>query len=183
MPMNPRIAERPAFGRPHSASDVRASDVRAHEVSDDLIRDASLPTMALVGRCLLAAIFIVSGTAKLTDLPGTVAHMTQAGIPYANTLALVAGAAEILGGLAIAVGFLTRAAALGLILFMIPTTLVFHAFWNFTGEQRLPQMVNFMKNLGIIGGLAVLMAQGPGRISLDRRIRVAAARRRAYRET
>jgi putative oxidoreductase len=182
MPMNPRIAERSVFGRRDSVRhDIPDDDVVV--VHDDLIRTTSLPTMALVGRCLLAAIFLVSGAAKLTDLPGTVAHMTQAGIPYASTLAIVAGAAEILGGIAIAVGFLTRAAALGLILFMIPATLVFHAFWNFAGEQRLPQMVNFMKNLAIIGGLAVLMAQGPGRISVDHRIRLAGARRRARRET
>jgi putative oxidoreductase len=177
MPMNPTIAERQTFGR--SAPDIDTS----HDVhDDDLIRDTSLPTMALIGRILIAAIFLVSGIAKLTDLPGTVAHMTAMKIPYAETLALVAGAAEVLGGIAIATGFLTRIASAGLILFMIPTTLIFHAFWNYTGEERLPQMVNFMKNLGILGGLAVLMAQGPGRFSLDHRMRRARARRRARRD-
>jgi putative oxidoreductase len=175
MPMNPRIAERHAFTRP----DTDAS----HDVhDDDLIRDTSLPTTALIGRLLIAAIFLVSGFSKLTDLPGTVGHMAGAGIPYPETLAVVAGSAELLGAIAIATGFLTRIASAGLILFMIPTTLIFHAFWNFTGEARLPQMVNFMKNLGIIGGLAVLMAQGAGRLSLDHRIRRGRARRRARRE-
>jgi putative oxidoreductase len=176
MPMNPSIAERRTFGCPDPDSDV------SYDVHDDLIRDTSLPTMALIGRILLAAIFVTSGVAKLTDTPGTVAHMTGMGIPYAETLAIVAGVAEVLGGIAIAFGFLTRAASLGLILFMIPTTLIFHAFWNYTGEQRMPQMVNFMKNLAIIGGLAVLMAQGAGRFSLDHRIRRARAWRRARRE-
>jgi putative oxidoreductase len=175
MPMNPRIAERHTFARP----DTDAS----HDVlDDDLIRDASLPTTALIGRFLIASIFLVSGIAKLTDTPGTVAHMAAAGIPYPDTLAIVAGSAEVLGAIAIATGFLTRVASAGLILFMIPTTLIFHAFWNHTGEERMPQMVNFMKNLAILGGLAVLMAQGAGRFSFDHRIRRARARRRARRE-
>lgn len=181
MPMNPRIAERHTFGRP----ETRDSDVRVdvHDIHDDeLLRDTSLPTAALVGRILIAAIFLLSGTSKFMDLPGTVAHMTEKGIPYTETLALIAGAAEVLGALAILTGFLTRVASAGLILYMIPTTLIFHAFWNFSGAERMPQMVNFMKNLAIIGGLTILMAQGAGRFSLDHRIRRARARRRARRE-
>jgi putative oxidoreductase len=178
MPMNPSIAERHVFGRP--GPDVHHDDI--DDVPDDLIRDTSLPTMALIGRLLIAAIFLVSGLAKLTDTPGTVAHMTAAGIPYPDTLALVAGCAEVLGALAIATGFLTRVASVGLILFMIPTTLIFHAFWNDAGQERMTQMVNFMKNLAIIGGLAVLAAQGAGRFSIDHRIRRARARRHARRE-
>ena len=171
MPMNPRIAERPVFGRP-------ASEVH-DEVDDLVLPDTSLPTMAVIGRFLIASIFLVSGIAKLTDTPGTVAHMVAMGIPYPDTLAVVAGVAEVLGAIAIAFGFLTRVASVGLILFMIPTTLIFHAFWNAEGAERMQQMVNFMKNLAIIGGLAVLMAQGAGRSSLDHRIRRARARRRA----
>jgi putative oxidoreductase len=172
MPMNPRIAERPTFGRP----DTDAS----HDVDDDdLIHDTSLPTTALIGRILIASIFLVSGVSKLADTQGTVAHMAAMNIPYPETLAVVAGAAEVLGAIAIAFGFLTRIAGAGLILFMIPTTLIFHAFWNDVGAERMPQMVNFMKNLAIIGGLAVVTAQGAGRFSIDHRIRRARARRRA----
>ena len=175
MPINPSIAEHHTFGRPDTDASYDVYD-------DDLMRDTSLPTMALIGRILMAAIFLVSGTAKLTDMPGTVAHMTTMGIPYSETLAIVAGVAEVLGAIAIAIGFVTRAGSIGLILFMIPTTLIFHAFWNYTGEQHLTQMVNFMKNLAIIGGLAVLAAQGAGKFSIDHRIRRARARRRARRE-
>src|SRR6185295_18876657 len=99
MPMNQRIAEHRTFGRP----DTDVGD----DVHDDLIRDTSLPTMALIGRLLLAAIFLASGIGKLTDIPGTVAQMTAAGIPHADTLAIVAGAAEVLGAISIATGFLT----------------------------------------------------------------------------
>jgi putative oxidoreductase len=180
MPMNSRFAERHTFGRPGTDTSRDVSDRDLQD--DDLIRDTSLPTAALVGRLLIAAIFLVSGFSKLTDLPGTVEHMAAMRIPYPDTLAVVAGCAELLGAVAIAFGFLTRIASAGLILFMIPTTLVFHAFWNFAGQERLPQMVNFMKNLAIIGGLSVLMAQGAGRFSLDYRMRRARVRRRARRE-
>jgi len=179
--MNPRFAERPMFGLPDTDTSHDIEDVDDVD-ADDLIRDTSLPTTALIGRVLIASIFLASGIAKLTDTPGTVAHMVEMGIPYPETLAVVAGAAEVLGAIAILTGFLTRIASAGLILFMIPTTLIFHAFWNYAGQERMPQMVNFMKNLAIIGGLAVLMAQGAGRFSIDHRIRRARARRRARHE-
>ncbi len=125
--------------------------------------------LALVGRILIAAIFLLSGIAKLVDNPGTVGHMTAAGIPAADILSIIAGVAEILGGLALLLGWFTRAGALGLILFMIPATLIFHGFWSYQGAEQKTQMVNFMKNLAIIGGLAQIMAFGAGRFSVDAR--------------
>jgi putative oxidoreductase len=162
MPLNPGIAEQRFIERREIADEP---DELIHEVHGSSWQ----ATMSLLGRLLIAAIFLMSGIAKLTDTPGTVAHMTSMGIPYADTLAVVAGVAEVLGGISIAVGLLTRIGAFGLILFMIPTTLIFHAFWNYHGEERLPQMVNFMKNLAIIGGLATLVAFGAGRFRLGRR--------------
>jgi putative oxidoreductase len=164
MPLNPGIAEQ------------RLLDRDIDDAHDELVHDAAAhsawqTTMALFGRLLIAAIFLTSGIAKLTDLPGTVAKMTSKGIPYADTLAMVAGVSEVLGAVALVFGLLTRVGAVGLILFMIPTTLIFHAFWNFHGAERMPQMVNFMKNLAIIGGLATLAAFGAGRASLDYRLR------------
>jgi putative oxidoreductase len=132
--------------------------------------------MALIGRLLIAAIFLMSGIAKLTDTPGTVAHMVNMGIPYADTLAVVAGVAEIAGAASLVLGLLTRVGAFGLILYLIPTTLIFHAFWNYEGAEQLPQMVNFMKNVAIIGGLSTLVAFGASRFSIDHRIRRARAR-------
>jgi len=174
MPMNQRIAEHRTFGRPDTDA--------GYDIRDEPIYETSLPRLALIGRFLLAAIFLVSGVAKLTDTSGTIQHMTAAGIPYPETLALVAGAAEVLGAISIATGLLARVGSLGLFLYLIPTTLIFHAFWKEAGEARLPQMVNFMKNLAIMGGLAVLAAQGAGKISIDHRFARARARRRARRE-
>jgi putative oxidoreductase len=165
MPMNPpmstSVAEHRIFDRPTTAEDELV-----------VVRDATQhPTAALIGRFLLAAIFVMSGISKLTDLPGTTAQLAQMGIPYADTLALVAGVAEIAGAAALVFGFLTRIGSAGLILFMIPTTLIFHAFWNFHGTERMPQMINFMKNVAICGGLVAFVAFGAGRSSLDHAIR------------
>ena len=154
------IAERIAFGRPVDPV-----------VDDTPIRVAQRPLTALVGRILIAAIFLMSGIAKLTDTAGTVGHMEAAGIPYAHTLAIIAGVAEIAGALALISGFLTRIGALGLIFFMIPTTLIFHGFWAFEGQEQKMQMINFMKNLAIIGGLFTILAFGPSRYSIDKKIR------------
>jgi putative oxidoreductase len=154
------IAERLAYGRP------------IDPIADDTpVRVADRPLTALVGRILIAAIFLVSGIAKLVDTDGTAGYMTAVGIPHAHTLAIVAGLCEVAGGLAIASGFLTRIGALGLFLFMIPTTLLFHGFWNFEGAERKMQMVNFMKNLAIMGGLATLVAFGPSLYSVDKKVR------------
>ena len=126
---------------------------------------------ALVARALMSAIFVVSGFAKLTDAAGTQAYMNSVGVPNADILVYVAGIAELLGGLGLLFGFMTRIAALGLVLFLIPTTLLFHAFWNMEGAEAKHQMVNFMKNLGLMGGLLAIFAWGPGRYSIDHRIR------------
>ena len=133
MPLNPGIAER-RFER----QDIINEDDEIFVEDEATVLDTPWQTtMALIGRLLLAAIFLMSGIAKLTDTAGTVSHMTAVGIPYADTLAIVAGVAEILGAASLILGLLTRVGAFGLILYMIPTTLLFHAFWNHEGPERL----------------------------------------------
>ena len=171
MPLNPGIAEPRVVERQVIDDEYEPihEDAAAYDSSGKAM-------MALLGRLLIAAIFLMSGIAKLTDTAGTVAHMKSVGIPYTDTLALVAGVSEILGAASLIFGLLTRVGAFGLILYLIPTTLIFHAFWNYSGAERLPQMVNFMKNLAIMGGLATLVALGAPRLSIDHRIRRARAR-------
>jgi len=156
---HPTVEERIAFGRPIDPTE----DFATHVVPR--------PTWMLVGRILISAIFLTSGIAKLVDTSGTVGYMESQGIPSAYALAIIAGLAEVLGGLAILFGFLTRLGAFGLFVFMIPTTLIFHDFWTMEGAEAKTQMVNFMKNLAVMGGLAVLVAQGAGRYSVDARLR------------
>ena len=153
------IAERVAYGSPLPG------------VPDDTIRVAPRPTTALIGRILIAAIFVVSGLAKLVNTDQTAEHMAGVGIPAPHFLAVVAGLVEILGALAIGLGFLTRVGALALIAFMIPATLLFHNFWVYDGAEQKTQMINFLKNLTTIGGLCMLFAYGAGRYSIDARLR------------
>jgi putative oxidoreductase len=126
---------------------------------------------ALVARIALSAIFLVSGWTKLSDPAATVGYMNAMGVPEPNTLVYVAGMAEILGGLSILFGFMTRIGALGLFAFLIVTGFYFHDFWNLTGADAKTQMVQFMKNLSIMGGLLMIVASGAGRYSLDAIVR------------
>lgn len=154
------VAERIAYGRP---LDPYSDHAR--------VQVEPRAGTALAGRVLLSAIFLVSGIAKVTDPAGAVGFMQAQGIPAAGILVYVAGLAEILGAIALMSGLLTRVGAIGLILFMIPTTLVFHDFWTFTGEEQRHQQIQFMKNLAIIGGLLLVTAYGAGRYSADGRLR------------
>jgi putative oxidoreductase len=159
MSMNPGIAERIAYGRPLEID------------SDPTVHSVPRPGTALLGRNLLAAMFFVSGFAKLTDTTGTAGHMSAMGIPNAETLAVIAGIAEIAGAISIASGFLARIGGIGLVLFMIPTTLIFHSFWMYEGPERLQQMVHFLKNTAMVGGLLLIVAHGAGRYSIDNALR------------
>jgi putative oxidoreductase len=156
---HPTLLERFAFGRPLEIDD------------DPDVRAAERPTTALIGRIMLGAIFMLSGIGKLVYIDQTVQQITQVGIPGAHTLAIVAGVAEICGALSLIFGFLTRVGAVGLVIYLIPTTLLFHNFWAFAGEMQTNQMVNFMKNLAIIGGLLTVAAHGASRFSLDAKMR------------
>ncbi|MGH7186936.1 MAG: DoxX family protein, partial [Pseudomonadota bacterium] len=75
---------------------------------------------------------------------------------------------ELGGGLLLAIGCKTRWAALAIILFLIPATLVFHAFWGLEAGEMNTQLIQFQKNLAIMGGLLYVLVSGPGRISVDR---------------
>jgi putative oxidoreductase len=137
---------------------------------DTSVHIAPLSRTELVGRIMLAAIFVLSGAMKLADFEGSLGHMVEQGIPYASTLLIIAAIAEIAGGLSIMTGLLTRLATFGLFLYLIPVTLLFHDFWNFAGPERIAQSANFMKNVAIMGGLLILMAHGAARHAMDHRI-------------
>ena len=125
------------------------------------------PWLALLGRLTIAVIFLGAGPLKLMNLAGFAAGLAAMGLPAPFILALLAGVVELGGSLAIALGFKTRYAALLLILFVIIATLLRHNYWMLEGAARAAQHTQFMKNLAIIGGLLLLYAHGPGRISVD----------------
>jgi len=118
----------------------------------------------LLGRIFLGVLFAPSGYGKLTSPAGMTAMLTAKGAPAPELLAYAAGAVEMLGGLAIIVGFKTRLAALIMIGFTIVATLLAHPSW-IDPSQR----IQFYKNLAIMGGFLFVFVRGAGPISLDRR--------------
>ncbi|WP_299067510.1 DoxX family protein [uncultured Psychrobacter sp.] len=114
----------------------------------------------LLGRVFLSLIFIVSGFNKITDYAGTQGYMESMGVP-ALMLPLVI-ILELLGGIAILIGFKTRIVALLFIGFNVISALLFHSHFD---DQT--QMTMFMKNIAIAGGFLLLFAQGAGAYSID----------------
>lgn len=120
--------------------------------------------IALIGRILLSIIFILSGFSKLTAIGGTAGYFGSLGLPAPTLVAILVGLLELLGGLAVLLGFFTRIGAYALAAFCIASALVAHMGW----EEQM-QLIQFQKNLALAGGLLMLAAFGPGAISVDAR--------------
>lgn len=118
----------------------------------------------LLARILMAIIFILAGFGKLTDISGTAAYFGSYGIPATTLVAVVVAIIELVGGLAILVGFQTRIAAWVMAVFCVATALVAHTAWS-----DMMQMIHFQKNLAMAGGFLVLALHGPGPLSVDAR--------------
>lgn len=123
---------------------------------------------ALVGRALLATIFIVSGWGKITGFAGTAGYIASKGMPLPELMAAGAIAVEFFGGLALLAGFKTRWIAAIIFLFLIPTTLIFHSPAGLSGQEAQGQVIHLLKNVAIMGGMLVVFAFGPGKFSIDR---------------
>ena len=122
---------------------------------------------ALVGRILLAVIFILSGYGKLTGYAGTAGFMASNGLPLVDVLLPLTILVELGGGLLIAVGWKARWAAAAMFLFLIPVTLVFHNPIGLDPALAKQQMTQLLKNLSIMGGMLSLVAFGSGGFSFD----------------
>jgi putative oxidoreductase len=132
------------------------------------LQDTVQNSAALTGRILLALIFITSGFGKITGYEGTAAYMAGAGLPLVNVLLPLVILIELGGGLAIAFGWKTRWAAAAIFLFLIPTTVLFHAYWAVPADQVMMQQINFWKNVSIMGGMLAVVAFGAGAWAFDK---------------
>ena len=128
-----------------------------------------MSVLSLLARIMLAAIFLGSGINKLLNIQETVATMTKVGIPMPNLLVFGAIAFLLVGGLSVVLGLFTRVGTVLLMIFLVMATYYFHAFWSVPEDQFKTQMIAFQKNLGLMGGLLFLFANGPGLFSMDRR--------------
>jgi putative oxidoreductase len=123
---------------------------------------------ALVGRLLLALIFITSGFGKITGFEGTVGYIASKGLPLPQIGAIIAIVVELGGGIMLAIGFKARWAALALAIFTLAAAILFHDFWAADAAQKMAQQINFWKNISITGGMLLAFAFGPGRYSVDK---------------
>lgn len=123
--------------------------------------------LSLAGRLLIAALFLPAGIGKITGFAGTVGYIGSVGLPLPAVGAVLAIAVEVLGALALIVGYQTRFAALVLALFTLAASFFFHAYWSVPAEQAFMQQLLFFKNIAVVGGLFVLAAHGAGAWSLD----------------
>jgi putative oxidoreductase len=132
----------------------------------------------LISRVLLSAVFIVYGIFKFMDVSsitnnaGTKRFMDliAGGAPTPTWLGYLIAAIEVFGGLVLLVGFKTRWVAWAFVAWLIVVTYFGHPFWTMDGQPRGLNMVNFYKNLAIIGGYLLLATAGGGRYSVDGQI-------------
>ncbi len=122
----------------------------------------------LVGRVLLALIFIIAGYGKITGFEGTVGYMQAYNVPMTKVLAVLAIIVELGGGLMIAVGWKARWAAAAIFIFVLIASFIFHAFWAVPADQAQLQNIMFMKNLAIMGGMLYIIVYGSGPLSVDK---------------
>jgi putative oxidoreductase len=121
----------------------------------------------VIGRILIAIIFIFAGFGKVTGLEGTAGYIASKGLPAAYLLAVGAAIVELGGGILLAVGFKTRIVAAIIALFTLATALIFHNFWGVPAAEAQNQMIHFLKNISMIGGLLYVVVYGSGPLSVD----------------
>jgi putative oxidoreductase len=125
----------------------------------------------LVGRILIALIFVMSGLGKITGFDATVGYIASKGLPLATLGALAAIVVEFGGGLLLIIGWQARLAAAAMLVFTAMTALFFHNFWAVPPDQVQNTMIHFMKNISMMGGLLYVVVHGAGALSLDARRR------------
>ena len=140
------------------------------------------PLLHALGRALLPILFIVSGVVKFTNIAGTAAYIgpnrfpavpgleAALGMNTPTILAYLTAGVETFGGLLVLIGLFTRTAATLLFLLTAATIFYFHNFWDIAdAAQMAAQRTQALKNLSIMGGLLLLMANGAGPYSVDGR--------------
>jgi putative oxidoreductase len=125
--------------------------------------------LSFLGRLAIVTIFGLAAAGNIMEFNGRVVYMRDHHVPYPEFLLPGAILFLILGGLLVLVGYKARFGALLLLIFLGLATYYFHNFWDMTGDARTQQMIEFMKNLSMMGAMLFIMANGAGPWSLDKR--------------
>lgn len=126
---------------------------------------------SLGGRIMIATIFLLSAVGnKIPNFNALAGYMASEGVPAPQLMLVGAIVFLIVGSMSLVLGFKARVGAVLLLVFLVLATYYFHDFWNFSGADRQNQMIQFMKNLSMMGTMAFVVANGPGAFSLDRRL-------------
>ena len=131
----------------------------------------------LLGRILLALIFVIAGISKLADPSRTIANMASHGIPLSHVLVIGAIAVELIGGLMLMAGWHGRLAALVLCAFTLTLALIFHRYWAASGAEAGTQHALFFGHLSMMGGMLFVAVFGPGWLSVDEAVQSGAHHR------
>jgi putative oxidoreductase len=124
----------------------------------------------LASRVLLMLLFLITGWDKLTGFSSTVGYMAAGGVPLPAIATIIAIVMELLAGLALVIGLYTRPLALLFAVYTLATALIGHHFWTMAGVERMASVINFYKNVSIIGGLLLLYVTGAGKYSVDHKL-------------
>ena len=123
----------------------------------------------LAARLLVAPLFIYSGIGKILAFEVTAGRLPGGAGGFGSVLAACAIVIELGGSLALILGVYTRCAAIAFIVFTVLASVMFHNFWASPPAQVVPQTVNFLKNLALIGLFAMIAAFGPGAYALRKK--------------
>jgi putative oxidoreductase len=126
--------------------------------------------VTVLGRILLCAIFLMSAVGNdIPEFKKTTEKMESIGVPYAQVMLAGAIVFLIAGSLSVILGYKAHFGATLLFVFLVLATYYFHAFWKEAGEAQQVQMINFTKNVALMGAMLFIMANGAGPMSLDNR--------------
>ncbi len=126
--------------------------------------------LAVLGRLMLVTIFLMSALGnKIPQFSGVVGYMQSKGVPFPSLMLVGAIAFLLVGGVSVLLGWYARFGATLLLVFLVLATYYFHAFWTLPADQSQGEMIQFMKNLALMGAMVGIIANGPGAMSIDSR--------------
>jgi putative oxidoreductase len=126
-------------------------------------------TLNLIGRLLIVALFLPAGLGKIAGFEGTLGYFASLGIPAPVFALVITIVIEVLGSIALIVGFQTRVVAIIMAIFTLVAAVSGHAFWAAPADAAFIAQLLFFKNIAVMGGLLILASAGAGSFSIDGR--------------